>query len=183
MRSSAWILQVLCPLLFVSCMRERPRDLRLERLYVEDMSRTSYYGAMIARGLLPPLFLTVELSTTEAFPTGARMVWGFCGGKMIPTNLVALTNPNAEADSGPPTREGINRHWFSAVVPLSVKFVPPRPELLEYDITNDSRDICLTTGSGTYSDVWKSNEVRIPRSLIETALHEPVYTHLPLHTN
>jgi hypothetical protein len=183
MQRTSLVPWVLFPLLLVSCARERPRDLRLERVFVADLSATSYYGATIARGLLPPLFLTVELSTTETFPLGARMVWGFCGGKTIPTDLVKATNPNTGVDAEPPTQDKPERKWYFAVVPITFKLVAPKSELPNYDIADDSRDICLTTGSGTYTDVWKSNEVRVPRSLIEKALHQPPRTNLPLSSN
>jgi KaiC/GvpD/RAD55 family RecA-like ATPase len=80
MGKTAQTLRVLLPLLLVSCMRERPRDLRLERVYIADISGTSIYNPPIGHEMRPPPpRLAIELSTTETFPLGARMIWGFCG--------------------------------------------------------------------------------------------------------
>jgi len=175
-------LRILLPLLLTSCIiRERPSDLRLERVYVADIS--SSYRGPAAKDMPRLLGLTIELSTTETFPLGVRIAWGFCGDKKRPYFLYRATDPNAEAALGPSIRDESGQHQYLAVLPIVFHPVQPLPELPDYDIANDGRDICLNTGSGTYADVWRSNEVRVPRSLIEKALHEPAHTHLPLSTN
>ena len=184
MQKIAQILRVLIPLVLASCMHERPSDLRLERIYVVDISGTPIYKPPVGNGMLPPpLRLAIELSTTETFPLGARFVWGFCAGETWPEYLYRATDSGGEADADSSAREEFGRHRYLAVPTIVFKPVAPKPELPSYDIADDSRDICLTTGSGTYADVWRSNQVRVPRSLIEKALREPPHTRLPLSLN
>jgi hypothetical protein len=185
MLKAARILRILLPLLLVSCVyEERPSDLRLEKVYVVDISATLAYKAAVAKGMLPPpVRLTIELSTTETFPLGVRVSWGFCGEKKRPYYLYRATDPNDELESGLSAHHERDRHLYLAVLAIVFKLVPPLPALPDYDLRDNSHDICLNTGSGTYADVWSSNEVRVPRSLIEKALHDLPHTSFPLSPN
>ena len=147
MRISAHIIRLLLLCLLTSCMRERPRDLRLEQVYLANISATSIYKPPVANGMLsPPLRLAIELSTTETFPLGARIVWGFCGDRSWPEYLYRETDPSAEADAGRYIRDEPSRHRYLAIPVIVFKLVPPKPELPDYDLVDDSRDICMTTG-------------------------------------
>ncbi len=96
MRKAAWALRIILPLLLVSCMHERPSDLRLVQVYVADLSATSGYKVLVARGLPPsPLRLAIELSTSETFPLGVRLAWGFCGERKMPDFLLRAADSNA----------------------------------------------------------------------------------------
>lgn len=184
LRGFVLLLGILSPLLLPSCVQQRPSDLRLERVYVADLSATPGYMRGVAMGLLPrPLRLAIELSSTESFPGGASVVDGFCGAKQGPGYLgdgtLYKATDRTDTGSGPATPDQPDRQQYLVLVEIVYKPVGPSPELANFDLRDDSRDICLTTGAGTYADVWKSNEVRVPRRLIERALHEPPHTRLP----
>ena len=177
---------ILLPLLLASCTTERPSDLRLERVYVADLSATPSYKARVAEGMPPlPLRLAIELSTSEIFPLGASIVDGFCGEKKGPGylgdgNLYRATGPSGKSASGSSVRDQPDRNRYLVFVAIAAKPNRLCPECANFDLKDDSRDLCLHTGAGTYADVWSSNEVRVPRSLIGKAFNEPPRTDFPL---
>lgn len=183
--------QVLCaslPLALVSCVSERPRDLRVEQVFVADASVLPQSRPHPeAGGKTQHLLLGIELSTTETYqPTGALVVNGFCGEKQGPGYLggggdlfTGVASERDEDNDGPTRNRSVRYHYF-AFIPIVYMPDRPYPEFAHFDLRTDRHDICLTTGSGTYADVWRSNEVKVPRSMIETALHEPPWTHVPL---
>jgi len=185
LRRLVHVFGVLPPLLLTSCVHQRPSDLQLELVYVADLSSTLGYKHEVAMGLLPqPLRLAIELSSTEMFPGGASVVDGFCGEKQGPGylgngTLYRVNDPNV-ASSGLARHDQPDRNRYLVLVDIVYKPARPSPELANFDLRDDARDICLTTGSGTYADVWQSNGVRVPRRLIERALHAPPHTDVPL---
>jgi len=144
------------------------------------------FKAQSAQGGHPaPLDLAIELSTAETFfPHGAALVWGFCGEKKKWSDMLyTATDTDDPPDHRSSAQSDPVRHRYIASLGIVLDFRPPIPEIPNFDLTKDKRDICLETGSGTYADVWQSNEVRVPRSMIEKALHEPPHTSLPLSRN
>lgn len=190
MKMPSRVLLSLFPLVLTSCIIERrPSDLTLYQVYVADLSKKYSPRPRSELKDTQNLRLVIELSTSEANFTGALVVDGFCGEQQVPGylgdggELQRSTDPDDQSGSGGTPNERPMRHRYFIRVPLVYMPNRPYPEFQHYDLRHDSRDICLHTGAGTYADVWESNEVRVPRDLIEKALHEPAHTRLPVSPN
>jgi hypothetical protein len=186
MKMPSRVLVSLIPLVFASCtIEERPSDLKLDQVYVADISKYSHRTRDELKGT-QKFRLVIELSTSDVFFTGALVVDGFCGEKQSPGYLGdggflhRITDSDGQSGSGGTLNERPARHRFFILVPLVYMPDRPYPEFQHYDLRDDGRDICLTTGAGTYADVWKSNEVRVPRSLIDKALRDAPRQDIPL---
>lgn len=186
MKRSIHALWFTLPLMLSSCVSERPSDLTMEQVFVADVSRILDYGFHPETGKdTQHLRLVIELSTTESYPNGALVVDGFCGGKQGPGYLggggwlFRGTNSDRRGTLGV-IDDNLIRYRYFVFVPIVYIIDRPYPEFPRFDLRNDLHDICIHTGAGTYADVWRSNEVRVPRSLIEIALHEPPRATVPL---
>lgn len=169
-----------------ACVQQYPSDLRLEEVFVADVSKLAGYRAAFEAGMIPrPFSLVITLSTSASFPYGASTVDGFCGERQGPGHLGDGNFLPAAEIAGEPVSAGgndknVRRLRYFAFVPIVYRPAHPDPDLANFDLRSDDRDICLHTGRGNYTEVQASNVVRVPRSLIEKALHESPRMNVPL---
>lgn len=166
-----------------ACAFQHPTDLRLEQVYLADRTVIPAYKLGAARGYVQPTALIIELTSAETFPNGAFIWDGFCGGKLRVAGLgdgelYRGADVDERAGSKDTVQERTHRRRYLAIVNI----VPNRLSTDEkYDLENDNRDICIRTSvPNMFAPPDLSNEVHVPRRLIDKALHEPVRADIPL---
>jgi hypothetical protein len=183
MRRFVQAFQMLLPLMFASCGVESPTDLRLKQIYVADRTAIPVYWTGALKGLVRPVALIIELTTSDTFPNGAYVSDGFCGEKIGVAQLgdgglYRATDSDDGPDSEETAHERAHQRRYLAIVEIVPNRLSERPR---FDLENDNRDICVLTSVPTmFAPSQMSNEVRVPRSLIDKALHEPVRASIPL---
>jgi hypothetical protein len=183
-RLSVRVLRALLPLLIASCAHERPTDLRLEQVYRGERNGLSISKVAEAQGFARSVGLIIELSTSEVFPPGTAVSDGFCGERLGLAQLrdgflYEATEARSKAGPGADVNHGSTRHRYVATTDIVSKPIPPSLEWPDFNLENDHRDICLQTKFGTFYEGQISNVVRVPRALIDQALHSPIRETVP----
>ena len=157
-------------LLSSSCSFQRPSDLRLEKVFVADLTPLTHYERNVILGYTQPIGLVIELSSTETYELGAYVLDGFCGEKL---ELAGLREGTLYKSTHKEENEGVDgRHMYYVLAVIKSYVVPGLPKLPDFDLDNDNRDLCLKTGFSESYVGYDSNIVRVPRSLIDKALRE-----------
>jgi hypothetical protein len=160
-------------LLNVSCTLQRPSDLRLETVYIANWTSIASYKQNVQEGFVQPVGLVIELSSEETYTYGAFVLDGFCGEE----KGISLLGDGYLYELSGQDRRNIGdgtRHRYFALADIRSRHVRSAPNLPDFNLEDDGRDLCLQTSSGEGYVGWESNTVRVPRALIDQALREGV---------
>jgi hypothetical protein len=153
-----------------ACTLTRPNDLRIEAEYVADRTSIPIYARNVREGFTGPYGLAIQLSTTEQYRYGAYVREGFCGDALE----VALLGDGFLYKVSDRNNLGTGRHQYIAFSDLQARYMRSLPRQPHFDLTRDTRDICVqTVFQGQIGSVL-SNIVRVPRASIERALRDGV---------
>jgi hypothetical protein len=170
----------LLPLITAACWFWSPYDLRVESVFRADWTNIPTYRRNVEEGFIEPIGLVVELATNEPYLYFTSVPSAFCGEHKDPLNFrgvvlyempasqpISLTAPGSGPNDVP------QLHHYFVLIDIRGRRILSLPNLPDYDLAHDNRDICLKTHYSHGFDSVDSNEVCIPRSMIDQALREP----------
>lgn len=168
-------------LLLAGC--QRTVDMSLDNVFVADRTAIPGYAERLSIPNFQPIGLGIEVSAQYVFPSVTYVLDGFCGEELRIATLAGgqLYRPRRH---DPLTDQELQavihgdglRHTYFAFADIHSMRLDPRMNAKDFDLTTDTRDICLKVFGREINNGRElgSNEIRIPRDTIDRALRAGV---------